>query len=206
MGNYRDRVLELVNRNPGLTDREITNILRGASEPQQYTNFLCRQLVGDGLVGRRKRSDGLLGNFPTGDSTSVEPVSVETADKASQDHLGEDELKRILDRWLRSEGWQTQIAWGRTRGIDIEAIREKERWIIEVKGCGSRSAMRVNYFLGVLGETLQRMNDPNAKYSIALPDMQQFRGLWNRLPHLAKSRTEISVIFVSKNKKIEILE
>ena len=206
MGTYRDQVLELVNRNPGLTDREITNTLRAASEPQQYTNFLCRQLAREGLVGRHKRSDGLLGNFPTGDSTGVEPVSFETADKTSQDHLGEDELKRILDRWLQSEGWQTQIAWGRTRGIDIEAIRENERWIIEVKGCGSRSAMRVNYFLGVLGETLQRMNDPNARYSIALPDMQQFRGLWDRLPHLAKSRTEISVIFVSKNKKIEILE
>jgi len=29
--------------------------------------------------------------------------------------------------------------------------------------------MRVNYFLGVLGETLQRMDDAQAKYSIALP-------------------------------------
>jgi hypothetical protein len=45
--------------------------------------------------------------------------------------------------------------------------------------------MRVNYFLGALGEILQRMEDPTAKYSIALPDLQQFRNLWKKLPSLA---------------------
>lgn len=57
--------------------------------------------------------------------------------------------------------------------------------------------MRVNYFLGILGETLQRMADEEAKYSIALPDVPQFRGLWSRLPELAKSRTTITALFVS---------
>lgn len=63
--------------------------------------------------------------------------------------------------------------------------------------------MRVNYFLAKLGETLQRMSDPNAKYSIALPDMPQYRNLWNRLPRLAKERTGISVLFVNEKKEIE---
>ena len=58
--------------------------------------------------------------------------------------------------------------------------------------------MRVNYFLSALGETLQRMDDRNAKYSIALPDLQQFRSLWDRLPDLAKSRTEITALFVDE--------
>jgi hypothetical protein len=57
--------------------------------------------------------------------------------------------------------------------------------------------MRVNYFLAVLGETLQRMRNPQAKYSIALPDIPQFRGLWRRLPELAKRRTGITALFVS---------
>lgn len=56
--------------------------------------------------------------------------------------------------------------------------------------------MRVNYFLAILGELLQRMDDPNAKYSIALPDFPQFRRLWNRLPELAKVRTGITALFV----------
>jgi hypothetical protein len=41
------------------------------------------------------------------------------------------------------------------------------------------------------------MHDTNARYSIALPDMAQFRGLWARLPQLAKERTKISALFVS---------
>jgi hypothetical protein len=64
--------------------------------------------------------------------------------------------------------------------------------------------MRVNYFLAILGETLQRMDDPRAKYSIALPDVQQFRTLWQRFPHTAKERTEITALFVSEDGKVTI--
>lgn len=35
------------------------------------------------------------------------------------------------------------------------------------------------------------MNDSEARYSIALPDLEQFRRLWERLPKLAKERTTI---------------
>jgi len=63
--------------------------------------------------------------------------------------------------------------------------------------------MRVNYFLSILGELLQRMDDPDARYSIALPDMKQFRRLWQRLPDLAKSRTEISALFVDGSGRVE---
>ena len=80
--------------------------------------------------------------------------------------------------------------------MDVVANRGRKRWVIEVKGIGSRSAMRVNYFIGILGETLQRMEDPTARYSIALPDISQFRGLWERLPYLAKKRTGITALFV----------
>jgi len=48
-------------------------------------------------------------------------------------------------------------------GINVEALRKSERWIIEAKGGGSRDAMRVNYFIAMLGETLQRMSDPDAR-------------------------------------------
>lgn len=54
----------------------------------------------------------------------------------------------------------------------------------------------MNYFLSILGETLQRMEDPGASYSIALPDLPQFKRLWERLPNAAKARTGISALFV----------
>ena len=116
--------------------------------------------------------------------------------------LQEDTIKEILDVWLKNDGWNTAVAWGNKPGVDILAVRGNEKWMIEVKGCGSRSAMRVNYFLTILGETLQRMEDDNARYSIALPNMQQFRRLWSCLPTLAKERTQINAIFVSEDGKI----
>jgi len=104
------------------------------------------------------------------------------------------------------QGWQTRVAWGGTHGIDIEARRSSERWIIEVKGSGSLNPMRVNYFLSILGELLQRMDDPSARYSIALPDLNQFRNLWSRLPNLAKQRTTIDAIFVAEDGMIDFIK
>lgn len=122
---------------------------------------------------------------------------------ASPEHeLQEDEVKEHLRTFLETGGWRTTIAQGKVHGIDIEAFRERSRWIIEVKGCGSLNPMRVNYFLGALGELLQRMNDPGAKYSVAFPDLAQFRRLWERLPRLAKERTGITCLFVRADGEI----
>ncbi len=62
--------------------------------------------------------------------------------------------------------------------------------------------MRNNYFLSVLGEILQRMEDPHVKYSIAFPDMEKYRRLWKELPNLAKERTKITALFVTDQGKI----
>jgi hypothetical protein len=66
--------------------------------------------------------------------------------------------------------------------------------------------MRVNYFVVILGEVLQRMENPAARYSIALPDMRQFRGLWARLPSLAKKRLGITALFVGEDGEVEEVE
>lgn len=114
----------------------------------------------------------------------------------------EDDVKRILEEWLVPRGWKVRIAWGHDPGTDIVATRNHERWLIEVKGEGSRNAMRVNYFLGALGEILQRMEDPTAKYSIAFPDLQQFRNLWKKLPSLARTRIGVTALFVSESREV----
>ena len=105
-----------------------------------------------------------------------------------------------------AQGWLVKVAWAKAHGIDLHARRGDERWIIEAKGGGSLDPMRVNYFLGVLGETLQRMDDPKAAYSIALPDLKQFRNLWSRLPILAKQRTKITALFVGEDGRVELSE
>jgi hypothetical protein len=140
--------------------------------------------------------DRRLGNYVTTTPIPPEKKQLPPTTTHQSAKLQEDEIKKALDRWLKENGWHTIIAWGRNRGIDIVAIQDNTRWVIEVKGIGSRSEMRVNYFIGILGEILQHMDDPNAKYSIALPNVSQFRGLWKRLPHVAKQRIKITALFV----------
>ena len=207
MSTLAEQIIKLLEHNPGLTDREITDSLRGHSDNQQPINQTCRNLEERGVLARRRRSDGLIGNYLV--SQSGIPVNAHREvpkNKPVNDDLSEDDVKRFLEKWLVGEGWQVQVAWGYTPGVDIDARQGTRRWVIEVKGCGSLSAMRVNYFLGVLGETLQRMDDPEASYSIAFPDIQQFRRLWERLPALAKNRAGISALFVDKNGSVVHLE
>ncbi|NBD25613.1 MarR family transcriptional regulator [Paenibacillus glycinis] len=192
--NLKDKITNYLKDRDGSTDREITNSILGKNEPQQVVNQTCRALVSKGVLKRANRKDGLIGNYLVTEINAKEASPVDLAE--SSKIFSEDSLKEILKNHLHLNGWVTQIAWGKTPGIDINAIRGTERWIIEVKGLGSLSAMNVNYFLGVLAETLQRMDDPNAKYTIALPDVKQFRNLWNKLPLLAKRRTGITAIFI----------
>jgi hypothetical protein len=120
--------------------------------------------------------------------------------------LSEDDVKKCVKAWLERLGWKVEIAWGRSRGTDILAQKDDQRWLIEAKGGGPLQPMRVNYFLMILGEILQRMKDPTARYSIALPNMDQFRGLWTRLPQQAKNRLGVTALFASPNGEIEELQ
>jgi hypothetical protein len=199
MSTLAEQISRLLEHNPGLTDREITDQLRGHSSSQQPINQRCHAMKDKGVLLRRTRQDGLIGNYLTSNIVNyIAPQKSEIDHKPNADNLSEDDVKHILEKWLVGECWQVQIAWGHSQGVDIEARKGTKRWLIEAKGSGSLHPMRVNYFLSVIGETLQHMSDPEASYSIAFPDMQQFRNLWGRLPALAKSRTQISALFVSK--------
>jgi hypothetical protein len=185
MATLADRLIKLLQRKSGRSDREITSILNGAGAPQQPINRACRKLATRGVLSRRKRPDGRTGNYL--------PHS-------------EDSIKYQLQMWLKSQGWQVKkIAWGTTRGIDIHACQGNNQWIIEVKGKRGGQQANRQAFLEVFTQILQAMNDCGVKYSIALPDLQQFRDLWQRLPQLAKSRLEITALFVDKCGKVSKL-
>ena len=198
------KILQAVEAQPGITDRRLAELIFGPGAAQQRVNGECRLLADRGLLQRTRRLDGLIGNSRNGDrvehyeAASAKPI-------APRVQTSEDELKTALKAWLEADGWEVEVAWAKTRGIDLHARRGSERWIIEAKGCGSLNAMRVNYFLGVLG-ALQRMNDTEATYSIALPDLKQFRNLWARLPALAKEHTRISALFVRDDGRVELYQ
>ena len=203
MATLKDRIVGLLRETPGLTDREITDRLMGPNVGQQAVNQAARALVASGKLIRRERNNGKLGNYmsePSGEESN--PTIIDTA-QGEPVALSEDDIKLKLQKWLQSKGWKVDVQWGRNRGIDGEATRDEVRWVIEAKGCGSRTQMQRNYFLEVLGALLGRMDDPYARYSIALPDLKRFRNLWQSLPELAKLRTGISALFVDPFGSVE---
>jgi len=203
VATLKERIVTAVHSTPGLTDREMTDRLFGPDVGPQAINQVARGLSIARQIVRRPREDGKIGNYPA-DSQHLEAVGRPIPYKYTQSEmLSEDEVKRKLQAWLESSGWRVSVVWGRDAGIDLDAKRNGQRWIIEAKGCGSLNPMRVNYFLSILGELLQRMDDPNARYSIALPEMRQYRRLWQRLPQLAKSRTTISALFIDPSGRVD---
>lgn len=210
MEDLLEQVLEIVTASPGLTDREITDGLLGRKARVQRVNYAAHLLVQKGKIERRLRPDGRMGSYAAGTTGSH---SVEGRRKASLPdsvssvvNMSEEDVKRNVKKWLEAAGWDVGVDWEHGRGIDIEAKRGKERWVIEAKGSGSRNPIKHIYFLTVLGETLQRMDDPDTHYGIALPDTNKFRKLWTRLPDLAKSRMRIKALFVGSGGKIDLVD
>lgn len=115
---------------------------------------------------------------------------------SGESNLSEDRLKEAIRVAMEAEGWQVDVRWGRAHGIDIDARRGDERMVIEAKGEGSRDAMRVNYFLGALGELLQRMDSPDSGYGLAIPAHRQFVGLIVRLPAWVRTHLHLRFMLV----------
>ena len=107
-------------------------------------------------------------------------------------------ITHLLQLHLVSEGWRVKIKRRFNFSYDIDAVRDKENWIIEINSTGN--AALTETFVAALGEILQRMDidDPNLKYSVAFPDNIPFRRLWERLPALAKKKIGITALFVEE--------
>ena len=94
------------------------------------------------------------------------------------------------------------MKWG--KGSRHRHPRQRRRGTL---GGGSEGAVasdqqQGNYFLGALGELVQRMDDPNARYALALPDNRRYRGLVARLPELARLRLNLTILFVSDDGEV----
>jgi hypothetical protein len=177
---------------------------------RQNVNQVCRRLEAEGLVRRVVGPAGKIVNQGVGpaEAATVTPASRPPASRPSASRpsaagdaiatslLTEDDVKRGVAAYLQSRGLQVEVKWGRDRGIDIVATGPAERWVVEAKGAVASDQQQGNYFLGALGELIQRMDDPDARYALALPDNRRYRGLVARLPHLARQRLNLTILFV----------
>lgn len=189
-------IIQTVKNNPGLSDRELLDAFKGRWKSPQYINQYCRFLASRGLILRKKRADGIIGNWLAGEA-NFEQKREAIISRNETGLLSDKRLKQILEAYLSSLGWKAKIAWGHKNGIDIDASYGQRQWIIEVKGAEKNNLAPVNSFVSILGQILRRMDDPACKYSIAFPDIEQYRRLWERLPPLAKNKTGITALFVN---------
>jgi hypothetical protein len=59
----RDYAMALVALRPGISDREIAVSVYGPGTPGSTVAPVCRELASEGVIRRRLRSNGLLGNY-----------------------------------------------------------------------------------------------------------------------------------------------
>lgn len=120
--------------------------------------------------------------------------------KKCQLFVEEDEVKKAIAAMLKAGGWTVnKTALGQKHGVDIEAThRLKGTMLIEAKGEGSLNPMRVNYFLMVIGELIQKMDSPNKQYGIGLPAYRQYASLTIKLPRWIKQHLKLKVFLVKR--------
>lgn len=195
-----DRILDAIRHAP--LDDDVLAKRLGVGH-RQAVNQAARRLAAQGQLRRLAGPDGkILNALPEAPQPSIvdsAPSRTSNRDTATL-RITEDEVKGAVRDHLVSQGFEVAVAWGRVRGIDLEAHHfDERRYVVDAKGeAGTSGAQRVNYFLGVIGELVQRMDDAEASYGIALPDNRQYRGLVDRLPGLAKERLRLAVFWVRR--------
>ena len=115
--------------------------------------------------------------------------------------ITEDEVKEAVRSHLSTWGFDVAVAWGRVRGIDIDARHpDARRYIIEAKAeVGTNGPQQVNYFLSMLGELVQRMDDADASYGIALPANRRTVALSTAFPHWPSKGSGSQCFWVSRD-------
>jgi len=167
---------------------------------RQQVNQTCRAMEYEGLLTRLRGSSGKIVNRLT--ETGAQPPAPRSRSSPSSapgTPITEDDVKAAVSDWLEAKGFDVAVAWGHDQGIDIEAKRGVERWVIEAKGTGGYDQMSRNYFFGVIGSLLQRMTDEHAHYALAMPDVPPFINLVARFPELARRRTQLWFLLVRRD-------
>ena len=65
MPTLKSQILDTIGSRPGLTDGELTNLIKSPLDNPQHVNQVARELADQSLLTRKMRDDGLIGNFPT---------------------------------------------------------------------------------------------------------------------------------------------
>jgi hypothetical protein len=196
-----ERILQaLTDAQHPLDDDQLAAIL---GVRRQAINQECRKLGNRGLLKRQVSVGNKIQNVLIGAAPPPRPDPPVFADSVGL--LKEDEVKAAVRDSLVAEGYEVTVAWGHERGIDIEARSVAKRILIEAKGEEALQPQQVNYFLGALGELVQRLDDPEASSSAGLwPNHMEASLVCNAMSMaLAARRRAPGLLFHSDRRSIE---
>ncbi len=130
MPTVADRILELLKVSPGISDREITDTLYGHTANQQGVNAVCRSLHTRGVVHRKLRPDGRIGNYLADSRKSGPKPATMRVDRGERvPHPGDSPEQRAAE--------ETLIA-GLARGLGVmlakKLIALPEGGVLEIDG------------------------------------------------------------------------
>lgn len=191
---YAERIMRIISTaSRPLDDDEIAQRM---GVVRQNVNQVCRRLEAQGVIRRVEGPGGKIVNeLLDGSVASSVPPPRQPVTSGST-LMTEDDVKRAVSAHFLALGLQVDVRWGRDRGVDVLAYGNGQRWVVEAKGEVASDQQQGSYFLGALGELVQRMDDPSARYALALPDNRRYRGLVSRLPRLAREQLRLTVLFV----------
>jgi len=94
MATVKEKILKLLETNPGMSDREITNILYDTATHQCRINIPARELAEKGFTVREKREDGRIGNYLSGQNVQKRTATpVISKNKIKENQISEDQDK-----------------------------------------------------------------------------------------------------------------
>lgn len=193
MTTLADRIVDMLTPGVALDDDELAARL---GVIRQHVNRACNILARQGLIVREAGSRGKIVNrLPEQPAPQVSEGPPHT----TGGFIAEDDVKRAVKEHLEAQGYEVLVMWGRDRGIDIDARSPRDRLVREAKGEVASQPQQTNYFLGALGELVQRMSDETASYGLALPDNRVYGGLVSQLPELARERLGLRFFLVARD-------
>lgn len=143
-----------------LTDAQLAAALKVVRQPVNQT---CRTLEQHGVLTRQKLVGSNIVNVLTGVPLPAKPQPAESSGQL----LAEDEVKIAVRDHLQGQGYVVKVAWGHEPGIDIDAIRPGDHLLIEAKGEAASHPQQANYFVGALGELVQRFAERRQPLPVA---------------------------------------
>ncbi len=207
-------------RSAGMTDAELATML---GKRHQHINQTCRMLESQGLIVRENAYGAIVNKVSRGEQSSPREPRGETG-TAALEWAWEGNVQSRVATHLAQTGWsiiRVADTAQRERGVDIIAERGGQRLLVEAKGWPSTTYARgeragqpkptqptlqaTHWFAEALATLIRRGGEPEARLSLALPDMHRYRTLLGEAGW-ALERLNITVYLVTAEGAVEVWE